>query len=246
MSFQKPDLPVPTLNTEQMIEVDRLMIEDFGITLIQMMENAGRALALVARDRFLDGTPAEKRVTVLAGTGGNGGGALVAARRLAAWGARIQLYTTRPAESFAGVPGHQLQILQNMGIKPNAIDLPGTLTSPDLILDGLIGYSLRGAPRGRAADLIRACSPSQSPILALDAPSGLDASSGKTPGVVIGATATLTLALPKAGLLSEAAAAIIGELYLADISVPPELYSRSTLGITVGPLFARGDILRLR
>ena len=67
---------IPYLTTEQMIEVDRAMIKDFKIELIQMMENAGRNLAHLARVRFLDGNSAGKRIVVLAGTGGNGGGAL--------------------------------------------------------------------------------------------------------------------------------------------------------------------------
>ena len=65
------------LTTEQMVEVDRLMIEDFKIEVMQMMENAGRNLAHLARVRFFDGDPTGKKVVVLAGTGGNGGGALV-------------------------------------------------------------------------------------------------------------------------------------------------------------------------
>jgi len=72
---------VPYVTTAQMVEVDRAMIEDFGIELIQMMENAGRSLAHLARARFLSGDPRGKRVVALAGTGGNGGGALVCARR---------------------------------------------------------------------------------------------------------------------------------------------------------------------
>lgn len=68
---------VPYVDTKQMIEVDRLMMEVFHIDLIQMMENAGRNLAHLARTRFLDGDPGGKRVIILAGTGGNGGGALV-------------------------------------------------------------------------------------------------------------------------------------------------------------------------
>ena len=80
---------VPGLTTVQMIEVDRAMIEDFRIELIQMMENAGRNLAHLARTRFLGGDPRAKRVIALAGGGGNGGGALVAARRLHNWGAEV-------------------------------------------------------------------------------------------------------------------------------------------------------------
>lgn len=69
---------VPYLTTDEMCEVDRLMIETYGIELLQMMEHAGRNPAHLARVRFLDGDPSGRRVIVLAGTGGNGGGALVA------------------------------------------------------------------------------------------------------------------------------------------------------------------------
>ncbi len=72
----------PKIDTPQMREVDRLMIEDYHIELIQMMENAGRCLAILTKERFFDGDVEGKHIIVLAGTGGNGGGALVAARRL--------------------------------------------------------------------------------------------------------------------------------------------------------------------
>lgn len=77
---------IPFLTTDQMREVDRAMIEDYGIQLIQMMENAGRNLAELARRRFLNSRPSGQKVIVLAGTGGNGGGGLVCARRLHNWG----------------------------------------------------------------------------------------------------------------------------------------------------------------
>lgn len=79
-AFPTLDFTVPYLTTEQMREVDRLMVEELGIELIQMMENAGRSLAEVARKRFLAGDAAGARVEVLVGPGGNGGGALVCAR----------------------------------------------------------------------------------------------------------------------------------------------------------------------
>lgn len=80
---------LPSVTTEQMIEVDRAMMEDYRVELIQMMENAGRNLAHLARMRFLNGHPAGKAIAVLAGSGGNGGGALVCARRLSNWGANV-------------------------------------------------------------------------------------------------------------------------------------------------------------
>ena len=134
---------VPGLTTVQMIEVDRAMIQDFGIELIQMMENAGRNLADLARSRFLGGDPRGKRVTVLAGSGGNGGGALVAARRLDNWGAAVGVALAQPAAAMTAVPAHQLSILERIGIPIVAVESITSLAAADVVLDGLIGYSLK-------------------------------------------------------------------------------------------------------
>ncbi len=238
--------PVPSVDTDQMIEVDRAMVEDFHIELIQMMENAGRNLAHLARVRFLDADAGGKRIVVLAGTGGNGGGAMVAARRLANWGAAVGVYTTRAAGSYSGVPAHQLDILQRMGVAVEHAAAPGADVVVDVVLDGVIGYSLSGAPRGMAAELIRWANHQQAPVLSLDAPSGLDTTNGTMFDPAVHAAATMTLALPKTGLLGAGTAGLVGELYVADISVPPSLYGSAALGLQVGEMFARGDIVRLR
>ncbi|GAB4467388.1 MAG: hypothetical protein Kow0070_30700 [Anaerolineales bacterium] len=230
---------LPTLTTAQIIEVDRAMIEDYHIELPQMMENAGRALAHLARSRFLGGDPRGKTVIVLAGTGGNGGGGLVAARRLHNWGANVLVALTKSADEFRGIPARQLDILKRMNIP--IVDSASLHPIPNLILDAIIGYSLSGPPRGAAAALIEWANRQPAPILALDVPSGLDSTTGQAFAPVIRAAATLTLALPKTGLLQPAAAPYVGELYLADISVPPELYAR--MGISVPPLFAESEII---
>ena len=80
--------------------------------------------------------------------------------------------------------------------------------------------------------------------MALDLPSGMDATSGKVHEPTVRAAATLTLALPKTGLVSGPAAVHVGELYLADIGIPPRLYAEIDLP-DPGPLFARGDLIRL-
>jgi len=234
---------VPFLTTEQMVEVDRAMAEDFGITLAQMMENAGRALATLARERFLEGDPRGKAVTVLVGTGGNGGGAMVCARRLAGWGASVQVVTSRVQEAFKGVPAQQLGTLRRMGVPVAA--QPEAAKSLHLVVDGLIGYGLEGAPRGGAAELIDWANEQKAPTLSLDTPSGLDTTSGMAFAPCITAAAALTLALPKEGLRFPAARARIGELYVADIGVPPSLYTAPPLEIAVPLIFARGDIVRL-
>ena len=239
-----PDqLETPYLTTEQMIELDRAMIEDYGIELMQMMENAGRGLARLVNDRFLDGSPADKRVAVLAGTGGNGGGALVAARRLSGWGAAVDVVTTKSADNYSGVLKHQLEIVDRLPIRRLTTEaLESGESDYAVIVDGIIGYSLKGAPRGAALHLMEWCNRQASKRVSLDVPSGVDSRTGTTPGVAVKADATLTLALPKVGL--RVAAPLVGELFLADISVPPQLYERMNLDVP-RDLFAAGDIVEI-
>ena len=236
---------VPYLTTAQMREVDRAMVDDFKIGLVQMMENAGRNLADLARRRFLDGDPTGKRIVVLAGTGGNGGGAMVCARWLHNHGAEVSVFTTRPDDEFTPAPARQLEILRRMQAPVSPAGLLDTAGQPGLIIDGVIGYSLNGAPRGTAADMILWANAQDAPVLALDAPSGVDTTTGTVFDPAIKATATMTLALPKEGLRAPGVAAHVGELYLADIGVPPSLYAGAGLGLTVGNLFARSEIIRL-
>ncbi len=245
--------PLPALTTDQrpalhrtqrgasMREVDRAMIEDIGITLIQMMENAGRHLATLARE-LCGGRVESKSIVVLAGRGNNGGGGLVAARRLANWGAQVSVVLADTAERYRDLPAHQLRILQKMSI-PIAVGDPAPLGNAAMILDALIGYGLRGAPTGVTGDLIRAANASGSKCIALDGPSGLDMTTGKSFDPCIRASATLTLALPKAGLLKEKSRAFAGDLYVADISVPPSVYGE--MGIQMPNLFAEAEIVHI-
>ena len=165
---------MPYLTTEQMVEVDWAMIEDSRIELIQMMENAGRNLVHLARRWFLNGDPVDKRVVVLAGTGGNGGGALVAARCLHNWGVDIHVFITRTPDRFTPIPRYQLDILKRMRVPVATADRITDEQVPKLIVDGVIGYNLKGAPAGAAAMLIEWANAQEAPALVLDAPSGVD------------------------------------------------------------------------
>ena len=226
-----------------MVEVDSLMIDEYKIELIQMMENAGRNLAHLARKRFFSGDPHNKDVVILAGPGGNGGGALVCARHLCVYGARVKIFLTKSEDLFKPVPAHQLEIAQHIGIPIYQTNAISSINSSDLIVDGIIGYNLKGNPSGDAKKLILWANSKNTPILTLDTPSGLDTTTGKTFNPVIRATATMTLALPKTGLLSSHLKDIVGELYLADISVPPSLYALLSPPIQVGNIFEKSDII---
>lgn len=235
---------VPAVSVVQMREVDRLMVVEVGVTLLQMMENAGRALATHVRLR-LAGDLGGRRVVVLAGAGGNGGGGLAAARRLVTWGAGVDVVLAQPADLMGPAAGQQLRALRWMGVgihPPEVADR--LLAGADAVADALIGYGLAGAPRPPIAGLIQATNACDTCVIALDLPSGLAADSGEPAAPTIRATTTLTLALPKTGLLAPPAREWVGELYLADISVPAEVYRRVGV-VAADALFARDDIVRL-
>ncbi len=235
---------VPLITTEEMMEVDRLMVEEYGIQLMQMMENAGRNLARLAMARFYNFTDEVPKVTLLCGRGGNGGGGLVCARRLVTWGINVQIALTKPADSFFGVPAHQLHILQKMEIPLLSVSELSGQTAPDLIIDALIGYSLKGDPAGNPAQMIQWANTQTAPVLSLDIPSGVQGSTGEVSEPAIQAQATMTLALPKKGLYTEFAKDRVGRLYLADLGVPPRLYEKA-FGFNANPLFAESEILEL-
>jgi NAD(P)H-hydrate epimerase len=229
---------VPWLSVEQMREVDRIMVEELRISLVWMMENAGRGLAQVARE-LLGGDAAGRSILVLAGKGGNGGGGLVAARHLTVAGSKVTVALSAPAERFAPVPAEQLAIVRRLAIATQeGIEPPG---EPELVIDALLGYSQRGDPHGGAAELIRWSAGRR--VLALDVPSGLELESGElhTPHIV--AEATMTLAAPKTALAVADAAVAVGRLLLADISVPGRVYER--LGLAHDTPFRRGSVVEL-
>ena len=241
---------LPALSTNQMREVDRLMVEHYGIQLPLMMENAGRNLAHLAKrilsiDEDEEDVLQDRPIVVLAGRGNNGCGGLAAARHLLNWGAWVQIVMTHPpADLPSGALRDQYLILQKMDAPLAWAEEGWELPPADLVVDALIGYGISGDPSGRTADLIQLANSSVAPILSLDAPSGLDLTSGHSYVPHVSANATMTLALPKIGLLKQEARAACGQLFLADIGVPPALYE--CLDMEVLPLFASDTVLPVR
>ena len=238
MTFQTEDgIIVPAITAEQMREVDRIAVEDFGLEILQMMENAGRNLAMHVRD-MLDDMDAE--VTVLAGSGGNGGGGLCCARHLHNRGFVVWVVLTKEPSELTRATLRQFNTVRAAGIQVvEEAQVGAVLGRSDIVVDALIGYSLRGTPRGRVAALIDLCNQCGLRVLSLDVPSGLDATTGEDRGLMVRADRTLTLALPKTGLRQAP-----GDLYLADIGIPPEVFHRLGLPSFKSP-FAKGYSVRL-
>ena len=227
---------VPAVTAEQMRAVDRVAMEDFGLGILQMMENAGRNLAGNVLE-MLGGVGG--RVTVLAGGGGNGGGGLCCARHLHNRGVTVQVVLDRDPGRLTGAAGVQWEILQAAGLGlVTGKDVDGAIREAQIVVDALVGYSLRGAPRGRAAELIDLTNRHAERVLSLDIPSGVDATTGATAGLSVRPERTLTLTLPKSGLENGP-----GELFLADIGIPPEVYHQ--LALVYEPPFQEGYWIRL-
>jgi NAD(P)H-hydrate epimerase len=178
---------------------------------------------------------------IMCGTGNNGGGGMVAARHLHNRGVHVKVGFAGTEGKLQDVPYHQWNILKKLNI-PILRSL--ATENADLIIDCLIGYGLSGDPIPPISNWINFANESGVPILALDAPSGLDTSTGKAGNPCIRAKATMTLALPKSGLIASQAHQYSGTLYLADIGVPKELYE--SMGIEIGNIFAQDTIIKLR
>jgi NAD(P)H-hydrate epimerase len=220
---------VPYVTAGLMREVDRLVVETAGVSLEQMMENAGRSLAELALTRYRPTT-----VVVLAGTGNNGGGGLAAARHLRNRGVEVGVVLSGQP------PGGSVGARQLVAAEAAGVEILSSPGEPDLVIDALVGYGLEGELTGRAQELSTWALGRRTPVLSLDAPSGLDVDLGTSWPSTVRADATMTLALPKAGLLRSEH---VGDLYLADISVPDSVYAR--LGLDLPPLFDQAQIVAL-
>ena len=237
--FTEDGVAVPSVTAAEMREVDRIAVEQTGPALLQMMEHAGLNLALTAIDMLGAGWR-EARVVVLAGSGGNGGGGAAAARQLANRGVDVLVVTSRRPSQADGALAQQLMALGETPARVIPFSEAFDVAEADLLIDAVVGYSLDGAPRGPTMGLIRATEIATGHVLSLDIPSGVDADSGETPGAAVHPTRTLTLALPKAGLTRDNA----GELWLADLGIPPGVFARA--GLVFPFPFGASSRVRLR
>jgi len=230
---------VSYLTAEEMAELDRVVIEEFGIDVLVLMENAGVAVATLASE-MLGGRVAGRRVTCLAGKGNNGGDGLVAARHLHNWGARVVVVLAEGRGGLRDAPARQLAVLDKMGLDVGGPERD--FDESDLLVDALLGYGAKGDPREPMAGVIRRANVSRVPILAVDLPSGLDATSGEPNSPCIRAKATVAFGVPKTGFLNPAARPYVGEMYVADISFPAEVYRRYSQEKVV---FQKGALARI-
>jgi len=231
-------MQIPSVTREQMTLVDKYAVE-LGIAIIQMMENAGRNIAVFSRQNL---GIENKKIAILCGKGNNGGDGLSAARFLANWEADVTcIMAERDLNEHSN---HHMKILKKINVKilwPDD-DSANIIEEADLLIDALLGYNLDGDPRDNYASLIQLANANEN-ILAVDIPTGLDADTGTPYNPCIRASWTLTLALPKKGLLEDHAKEYVGELWLCDLGIPKEVYAK--LGIDVPNIFKENEIVKV-
>jgi NAD(P)H-hydrate epimerase len=221
---------LPTLTSRQVVEVDVLAQERFGISVDWLMEAAGWQIA-----RFCRG-----RTAVMCGIGNNAGDGLAAARHLHRWG-RLSSVSCIDAGRLRGAAARERDALRSLGVEvSDELRLDGA----QVVVDSLFGTGLSRAPEGRFATWIEAINGFGSRVIAVDVPSGLDADTGVAYSPTVRAHTTVTLGLAKAGLLIVDGPSVAGEVWVADIGVPFEAYA--AIGVEVPRyLFAEHDRLQL-
>lgn len=210
------------LTRNQVREVDRRAIEEYGIPGIVLMENASRAAADAAMAMLV--RPAGSRVLILCGGGNNGGDGLAIARHLHNHGVIVTIGLTIDPGRYTGDALINWKIVQAMGLPRHTATAELVRSERwELIVDAIFGTGLAQTPREPFPALAEAVNASGQPVLAIDVPSGLDCDTGKPLGACIRAKRTITFVAPKTGFANPAAAEYLGEVIVGDIGCPMEL-----------------------
>jgi ADP-dependent NAD(P)H-hydrate dehydratase / NAD(P)H-hydrate epimerase len=243
--------PLPDART--MRAIDGWAIEQRGVPGIDLMERAGAGVAAAVERIAADGP-----VTVLCGKGNNGGDGLVVARLLRDAGRDVSVVCVAAPEEFAGDARANLERLPG----PLPVRLDGSswptpasaeaaaeggrvaLGASSVIVDALLGTGFEGEPRGGVADAIAAANAAGAPIVSVDVPSGVDASSGQVAGEAVRAAVTVTFHAGKPGLWIHPGKAHAGDVETIDIGIPRGAPGGAGVGLidaaVLGELARRG------
>ncbi|TMB28726.1 MAG: hypothetical protein E6J65_03555 [Deltaproteobacteria bacterium] len=238
-------LDLPPISTGILASVEQASVS-YGVTRDQMTEAASRAAAALSR-KLLDNQVAGASVVALAGNGVKGCVALHALRILHGFGSKCSAVLVggepdmRPetARAAAVCEALRLPLLQ-----PRSPAVRTAVADAALVIDGLVGVGLDGAPREPLAGLIRLSNEVRADALSLECPSGLEPDTGEPLQPTLKARATLALGLPCAGLFASLAWQFTGEVWLCDIGYPPEALEEADLD--PAGLFEMNEIVRLR
>lgn len=221
------------LTAAQMQVLDRRTINEIGIPGVVLMENAGRGVAEEIIKRF---SPADSpRALILAGKGNNGGDGYVIARHLLNRGWDVQTLVLAERDVIKGDAALNLSALENCGGRVGFVldeealeDALAVIGEFTVLVDALFGTGLTKPAQGLYLQTIEWLNQQSSPVIAVDLPSGIDASTGRVPGAAVKAALTVSFAFPKVGQVSYPGAGLVGELVILDISIPEQVAGQAS------------------
>jgi NAD(P)H-hydrate epimerase len=214
---------IKTVTVKAMQQIDRAAVQRYGIPALILMENAAIASAFCVLKMLKN---KQRKVLVFCGQGNNGGDGFACARHLINRGLEAQVYFSGEAGKLPAAAKTNYNILKRQEIKafrPDLSVLKRELKNCDLVVDALLGIGINKIVREPLYSLIKVINDSQRPVLSLDVPSGLEASTGKIYGIAVRAKRTVTFGLLKRGLLGPGARRYTGRIIVADISLPRKL-----------------------
>jgi len=221
------------VTSQQMREIDRKATEENNLSGLALMENAGLRIFQSLKNIYPN--LISKKIIIFSGSGNNGGDGFVVARHLYDYGVKVKVFLLASFNKIKGEAGENLNIIDKMGvelIETETVKLEeteGTIQNSDLIIDAILGTGLQGKVTGLKAKIIDLINVTGKEVVAIDVPSGLNADTGKIERPCIKATHTITLALPKIGLLLFPGASYAGKVTVVNIGIPSYLLKNKKL-----------------
>lgn len=213
-------------SAEQCRKLDAVAIHEFGMDSYELMCRAGQASVDVLRKRW----PSKNNILILCGSGNNGGDGFVMARLLDQLGLVVDVYCTADVSALKGDALKACRDLLESGLEVkstgNTAQLQQSLNLAQVLVDALLGTGTTGELREPMLSLIKQVNQAQKPVLALDLPSGLCADTGRSLGVAINASMTITFIAAKPGLFSGVAVDYVGECVCDDLNLPAEVFAK--------------------
>ncbi len=216
-------LPATLYTAAQVRELDRQAIEVRGIPGLTLMQRAGQA----AFDLLCMRWPQARRICLVCGLGNNAGDAYVVARLAQQAGLAVTVLQMSDSERLKGDARLAFELMLESGLQAHPFTAQA-LQDVDLIVDGLLGTGLDRPVEGEWRATIEAINHADSPVLALDTPSGLNVDTGVIMGCAIQAVATMTFIGMKQGMLTHQGPGVCGHISFDDLDVPAEIYTSLT------------------
>ena len=222
------------VSVNQMRELDNRAISDFGISGETLMDNAGRGVAEVVEEIVRVSGYSNVIIDMIAGRGNNGGDVFAAARYLKMSGFNVEVSLICGESEIKGDALAHLNLMKAVDISPverseekawSVIASRSVYSAPRVVVDGILGTGSSGPARGVARTAVKYvnCLGDRHIVVAVDVPSGLDADNGDSHGNAVKADLTVTMGLPKRGLVEPRALDFVGNLEVVDIGLPQAL-----------------------